>query len=78
MSSRSARVSYEHVHRLTPAEELMLRQYEGERTLAALARKLGISGSCVQQRSKSIREKLGVETLQEAVEKWLPEQDSNL
>ena len=71
-------LDYLHVHKLTPAEQKLLEEYAKEPSLAAIARKLNVSTNCIQMRGKSIREKLQVETLKEALAHWLPEQGSNL
>lgn len=68
----SSRVSYEHVHRLTPAEKKLLEEFAKEPSLANIARKLNITKSAVYLRSQSIRHKLEVESMQEAVEKVAP------
>lgn len=69
--------NYAHVHQLTPAEKRLLEEFAKEPSLVVISRKLNVTASCLQSRSKSIRDKLNVATLKEALE-WLPEQDSNL
>ena len=56
-----------HVCRLTPAEQRMLDAYAHEKSLAQIARQLGVTTTCIQMRGKMIREKMGVGTLDEAL-----------
>ena len=64
---RSARLPIYDVNRLTPAEKKMLEEYAKTRNLTEVARNLGLTNGCVQIRGKSIREKLDVKSLDDAI-----------
>lgn len=68
MRGNATRTHYTHVGVLTPAERRMLEEYAATRCFRTLPERLGVSKGCIQMRGKTIREKLCVRSLDEALE----------